>query len=82
MSTIRIVGSRLNFNSNSRLLMHSNEMDSAWQTLRQHWPIMLSRKAKEDNKKKILENVGVINITQELAELRHKVWVLIPASFM
>ena len=41
---------------------------------------MLSRKAKEDNKKKIMEDVGVTNITQELVELRHKVWVLISAS--
>ena len=43
---------------------------------------MLSRKAKEDTKKKILEEVGVMNITQELVELRCKVWMLIPASLM
>ena len=41
---------------------------------------MLSKKVKEENKEKILEDVGVMNIIQELVELRHKVWVLIPAS--
>ena len=41
---------------------------------------MLSKKVNEDNRKKIMEDVGVTNITQKLVELRHKVWVLIPAS--
>ena len=80
MSTICFTGSRVNFNSNIRLSMHSNKMVRAWQTLRQHWLIMLSRKTKENNKKKVMEDVGVMNITQELVELRCKVWVLIPAS--
>ena len=43
---------------------------------------MLSKKNKEDNKKTILEDVGVMSITQELVELRRKVWVLILASLM
>ena len=77
MSTICFTGSRVNFNSNIRLSMHSNKMVRAWQTLRQHWSIMLSRKAKEDNKKKIMEGIGVTAITQELVELRCKAWVLI-----
>ena len=33
--------------------MHSNMMDRAWQTLRQHWSTILSKKVKEDNRKKI-----------------------------
>ena len=41
---------------------------------------MLCKKAREDNKKKTMEEVGVMTITQELVELRHKVWVLIPMS--
>ena len=43
---------------------------------------MLSKKNKKDNKKKIMEDVGVIIITQELVELRLKVWMLIPMSLM
>ena len=41
---------------------------------------MLSKKDKEDNKMKIMEDVGVTTITQELVELTRKVWVLIPMS--
>ena len=41
---------------------------------------MLSRKAKEDNKKKIMEDVGVTKLTKELLELRGKVWALIVVS--
>ena len=40
---------------------------------------MLS-KDKEDNKKTVMEDVGVTKLTQELVELRGKVWVLIPKS--
>ena len=43
---------------------------------------MLSKKDIEDNKKKIMEDVGVMKITQELVELRRKVCVLIPMSLM
>ena len=76
MSTISIGGSRVNFRRNSRLWMHSNVMDRAWQTLQQHWLTMLYKKAKEDNKKTILEDIGVMKLTQELVALRGKVWVL------
>ena len=82
MSAICIIGSRVNFNSNSRLLMHSDKMGRAWQILRQHWSTMLSKKDKEDNKEQIMEDVGVMTITQELVELRRKVWMLIPMSLM
>ena len=41
---------------------------------------MLYKKAKEDNKKTMLDDIGVMKLTQELVELRGKVWVLIPAS--
>ena len=41
---------------------------------------MLSRKTKEDNKKRIMEYLVVRNSTQELVELSRKVWVLIQAS--
>ena len=41
---------------------------------------MLSKKDKEDNKKKILKDVGMMKITQESVNLKHKVWVLIPMS--
>ena len=60
--------------------MLSNEMDRAWQTPRQHWSTMLSKKDKGDTKKRIMKDIGVTNITQELLELRYKVWVLIPVS--
>ena len=52
MSTICAVDSRVNFNSNSRLLMHSDKMDRAWQILWQHWSTVQSKKAKEGNRKK------------------------------
>ena len=41
---------------------------------------MLWNKIKEDNKKTMLEDVGVMKLTQELVALRGKVWVLIPTS--
>ena len=41
---------------------------------------MLSEKAEDDKGRKILKDVGLTSITQELVELRRKVWVLIPAS--
>ena len=41
---------------------------------------MLYKKAKEDNKKTILEDIGVMKVTQELVALRGKMWVLIPTS--
>ena len=41
---------------------------------------MLYKKAKEDNKKTMLEDIGVMKLTQELVVLRGKVWVLIPMS--
>ena len=41
---------------------------------------MLWNKIKEDNKKTMLEDVGVMKLTQEVLELRRKVWVLIPMS--
>ena len=41
---------------------------------------MLYKKAKEDNKKTMLEDIGVMELTQELLALRSKVWVLIPTS--
>ena len=43
---------------------------------------MLCKKTKEDNKKTMLEDVGVTKLTQELVALRGKVWVLIPMSLM
>ena len=43
---------------------------------------MLFKKDKEDNRKTILEDVGVMKLTQKFLELRHKVWVLIPMSLM
>ena len=55
-------------------------MDRALPTLWQHWSTMLSKKIKEDNMKKIMEGIGIMNITRELVELRRKVWLLIPAS--
>ena len=60
--------------------MNSDKMARVLPTLRQHWSTMLPKKAKEDNSTKILKKIRVMNITQELVELRHKVWVLIPAS--
>ena len=60
--------------------MPSNKMGRAWQTPRQHWSTKLFKKAREDNKKTILEDLGVTTITQELVVLRGKVWVLIPTS--
>ena len=60
--------------------MHSDVMDRAWQTPQQHWSTMLYKKAKEDNKKTMLEDIGVMKLTQELVALRGKVWVLIPTS--
>ena len=80
MSMICAINSRVHFNSNSRFSMHSDKMDIASPTLQQHWSTMLSKKVKEDNRKKIMEGVGVTNIIQELVELRRKVRVLIPAS--
>ena len=41
---------------------------------------MLSKKDILDNKKTIMEDVGVTKLTQELVELRGKVWALIPTS--
>ena len=41
---------------------------------------MLFKKAKEDNKRTMLEYIGVMKLTQELVALRGKVWVLIPTS--
>ena len=41
---------------------------------------MLYKKAKEDNKKTMLEDIGVMKLTQELVALRGKVWVLITMS--
>ena len=41
---------------------------------------MLCRKTKEDTKKTMLEDIGVMKLTQELVVLRGKVWVLIPTS--
>ena len=72
---ICVISSRVNFSSNSRLLRPSDEMDRAWPTPQQHWSSMVS-KVKKDNRKKIVEDVGVTKITQELVELRRKVWVL------
>ena len=43
---------------------------------------MLCKKTKEDNKKTMLEDVGVMKPTQEFLELRRKVWVVIPMSLM
>ena len=40
---------------------------------------MLYKKAKEDNKT-MLEDIGVMKLTQELVALRGKVWVFIPMS--
>ena len=40
----------------------------------------MCKKGKEDNKKTMLEDVGVMKLTQEFLELRCKVWVLIPMS--
>ena len=60
--------------------MHSDVMDRAWKTPQQHWLTMLYKKAKEDNKKTMLEDIGVMKLTQELVVLRGKVWVLIPMS--
>ena len=37
---------------------------------------MLYKKAKEDNKKTILEDIGVMKLTQGLVTLRGKVWVI------
>lgn len=34
--------------------MHSDKMDITLQTLQQHWSTMLSKKVKEDNRKKIV----------------------------
>ena len=75
-----VVGSRVNFRYNSRLWMHSYVMDRAKRTPQQHWLTMLYKKAKEDNKKTMLEDIGVMKLTQELVALRGKVWVLIPMS--
>ena len=80
MNRVCVVGSKENFKRNSRLSMHSNKMDRAWQTPQQHWSTMLYKKAKEDNKKTMLEDIGVMKLTQELVALRGKVWVLIPMS--
>ena len=80
MNTICIVGSRVNFRRNSRLWMHSDVMDRAWRTPQQHWSTMLYKKAKKDNKRTMLEDIGVMKLTQELVVLRGKVWVLIPMS--
>ena len=82
MNLICVIGSRLNFNSNSRLLMHSNKMARALLTLWQHWSTVLCRKAKEDNKKKIMEDVGVTKLTQELVELSSKFWAVILVSLI
>ena len=60
--------------------MHSDETDRAWRTPQQHWLTMLYKKTKEDNKKTMLEDIGVMKLTQELVALRGKVWVLIPMS--
>ena len=70
---ICIVGIRVNVNSNSRLETHSDEMDRALPAPQQHWSTMLSKKSKENNKKKILEDIGVMRTTQKLVGLRHKV---------
>ena len=43
---------------------------------------MLSKKAKEDNNKEIVKDVGVMNITWEFLELSRKVLVLIQVSLM
>ena len=43
---------------------------------------MLYKKDKEDSKITMLEDVGVMKLTQEFLELKHKVWVLIPMSLM
>ena len=43
---------------------------------------MLYKKTKEDNKKTMLKNIGVMKRTQELVALRGKVWVLILTSLM
>ena len=77
---IRIFSSKENFRCNSRLLMHYDETDRAWQTPQQHWLTMLYSKTKEDNKETMLEDIGVMKLTQELVVLRGKVWVLIPTN--
>ena len=41
---------------------------------------MMCKKTKEDNKGTMLEDIGVMKLTQELVVLRGKVWVLIPTS--
>ena len=43
---------------------------------------MQCKKAKEDNKKTMLEDIGVMKLTQELVALKGKVWVLLPTSLM
>ena len=56
--------------------MHSDKMDRAWQTPQQHRLTMLYKKTEEDNKETMLEDIGVMKLTQELVVLRGKVWVL------
>ena len=41
---------------------------------------MLCKKTKGDNKETMLEDIGVMKLTQELVALKGKVWVLIPTS--
>ena len=41
---------------------------------------MLGKIDREDNKKTMLEDVGVMKLTQEFMELYGKVWVLIPMN--
>ena len=43
---------------------------------------MLCKKAREDYKKTVIEDIGVKKLTQELVELRGKVWALIPTSLI
>ena len=41
---------------------------------------MLCKKHKEDNRKAIFKDVGVMKLTQKFLELRCKMWVLISMS--
>ena len=43
--------------------MHSDEMVRALLTLQQHWSTILCNKAREDNKKEIMEDIGMMIIT-------------------
>ena len=43
---------------------------------------MLYKKNREDNKTTMLKDVGVMKLTQEFLELRHKVCVLILTSLL